>query len=119
MHIKNEKEMRQWSKIAKIIKLGNPPPSLREIHRSHTATISKITFADYHYLILDQFYRPNETPIHEDTLLWARAEMNSIVYNLYSALDSLANEIIWPTILVSERIKSIFSITIQNSCQIA
>jgi hypothetical protein len=93
MHIKNEKEMRQWSKIAKFIKLGNPPPSLREIHRSHTATRSKITFADYHYLILDQFYRPNETPRHEDTLLWAGAEMNSIVYNLYSALDSLANEI--------------------------
>ena len=26
-------------------------------------------------------------------MMWARAEMNSIVYNLYSALDSLANEI--------------------------
>lgn len=93
MHNKNEKEMRNWSKIAQIIQYGNAPPPLYEIHRSHTATIFKITFADYHYHILDQLYRPNETPRRTDTIMWARAEMNSIVYNLYSALDSLANEI--------------------------
>jgi hypothetical protein len=93
MYTKNETAMQNWSKIASIIHYGNPPPPLHEIHRSHTATKFKITFADYHYHILDQLYRPNETPRTTDTTMWARAEMNSIVYNLYSALDSLANEI--------------------------
>ena len=85
--------MRNWSKIASLVQYGNPPSSLHDIIRSHTATKFKITFADYHYHILDQLYRPNETAARQDTLMWARAEMNSIVYNLYSALDSLANEI--------------------------
>jgi hypothetical protein len=93
MHTKNEKEMQNWSKIATLIHYGNPPTSLHDINRSHTATKFKITFADYHYHILDQLYRPNKTPALGDTLMWARAEMNSIVYSLYSALDSLANEI--------------------------
>lgn len=93
MLTKNDKEMQNWSKIAILIKYGNAPPSLYEIHRSHTAAKFKITFADYHYYLLNQLYRPDETPRETDTQMWARAEMNSIVYNLYSALDSLASEI--------------------------
>jgi hypothetical protein len=93
MVTKNESEMRNWSKIASIINYGNSPHKLYVVSRSHTAIIFKITFADYHYFILDQLYRPDETPRNEDTKMRARAEMNSIVYSLYSALDSLANEI--------------------------
>jgi hypothetical protein len=93
MLTKNNNEMLNWSKIATLIIYGNAPPSLAEMHRSHTATKFKITFVDYHYHILDQLYRPDETPTETDTPMWARAEMNSIVYSLYSALDSLANEI--------------------------
>jgi hypothetical protein len=93
MQTKNDKEMPNWSKIAILIQYGSSPPHLFEIHRSHNAIKSKITIADYHYHILDQLYRPNTTPRETDTPMWARAEMNSIVYNLYSALDSLANEI--------------------------
>jgi hypothetical protein len=79
MLTKNDNEMRNWLKIATLIRYGNAPPSLHEIHRIHTGTKFKITFADYHYHILNQLYRPDETPRQTDTPMWARAEMNSIV----------------------------------------
>jgi hypothetical protein len=82
MLAKNNNEMRNWSKMATLMIYGNAPPSLTEMHRSHTATKFKITFADYHYHILDQLYRPDETPTETDTPIWARAEMNSVVYSL-------------------------------------
>jgi hypothetical protein len=74
MLTRNEKEMPNWSKIATLIQYGNAPPSLYGIHRSHTATKFKITFAGYHYYLLNQLYRPNETPRENDTQMWARAD---------------------------------------------
>jgi hypothetical protein len=69
------------------------PQNLWEIAPTHTGIYYKIAFADYHYHILDQLYRPNQTYRETDTDSWSRAEMHAIVNNLYSALDSLGQEI--------------------------
>jgi hypothetical protein len=66
------------------------PPSLLDFAQAHESTYSKIKFAEYHLFILQQMYNSQREP---DTQHWARAEMHSIVSNLYSALDSLGYEI--------------------------
>jgi len=80
---------------------------LRSIDKAHKNTKTKILFADYHYHILNQVYAPKATKRHAETPKWALAEMDSIIVNLYSALDSLANEI---NILYN------FQIDIRNIC---
>lgn len=66
---------------------------LRSLDKAHKNTKTKILFADYHYHMLNQVYVPKATKRYTETPLWALAEMYSIIVNLYSALDSLANEI--------------------------
>ena len=68
MLTKNNNEMLNWSKIATLIIYGNAPPSLAEMHRSHTATKFKITFVDYHYHILDQLYTDQMKPQQKQIL---------------------------------------------------
>jgi hypothetical protein len=75
------------------------PKALLSLVQGHESTYSKIKFAQYHYHILDQLYRPKRTLRKKDTQHWVRAEMHSIIINLYSALDSLVSistvSIIW------------------------
>lgn len=82
----------RWFQIKQLIP-SNIPNNMIDFAQCHTATYAKIAFASYHYHILNQLYKPNKTRREQDTKEWARAEMHSIIFNLYSALDSLANEI--------------------------
>jgi hypothetical protein len=66
---------------------------LTKLNRSHNSTKTKVLFADYHYYILNQVYVPKVTTHLRETSIWALAELNAVVMNLYAALDSLANEI--------------------------
>jgi hypothetical protein len=92
MHEKLKSEMPNWASVQSLFP-PTLPANLMEIAPTHTGTYYKIAFADYHYYILDQLYRPNQTDRETDTDSWARAEMHCIVNNLYSALDSLGQEI--------------------------
>jgi hypothetical protein len=85
--------MPNWSRIQELIPSGNLTPAQLEFAQAHDSTSFKIRFADYHLSILQQIYRPQMTDSEEDTKNWARAEMHSIILNLYSALDSLGYEI--------------------------
>lgn len=81
-----------WSRIYKLIP-SPTPKALLSFTQSHESTYSKIKFAQYHYHILDQLYQSNITQREPDTQHWVRAEMHSIIINLYSSLDSLAQQI--------------------------
>jgi hypothetical protein len=92
-HISNRNSMPNWSSIQRLIPTGNLTPAQLEFAQAHESTFYKIRFVDYHLAILQQIYRPYMTDAEEDTKNWARAEMHSIIFNLYSALDSLGYEI--------------------------
>ena len=91
--IHNRASMPNWSGIEKLIPTSNLTCAQLEFAQAHTSTFYKIRFADYHLAILEQIYHPDMTDSEQDTKNWARAEMHSIVFNLYSALDSLGYEI--------------------------
>ena len=93
MHTYNNHEFPNWLDIQTMIPSTYTSADLGDFAQSHEATKSKVTFADYHYSILDQLYKPTMTFRQTDTDSWARCEMHSIVFNLYSALDSLGYEI--------------------------
>ena len=92
MH-KCNSDFSNWNNIQKLIPHTFNNSDLLEFSQSHESTKTKVTFADYHYFILDQFYKPKTTTRETDTDSWARAEFHSIVSNLYSALESLVYEI--------------------------
>lgn len=83
--------MPNWSKIISYIPLTFSS-ELLPYEQTHDAVVHKVALADYHYHILNQLYRPFDTPAVGNTPFWARVEMHSIIFNLYSALDSLAHE---------------------------
>jgi hypothetical protein len=86
--------MPAWERIhSQIEKNPTASQSRYKLNRSHNSTRAKIVFADYHFHILNQVYVPKKTTHLPETSTWALAELNSIVMNLYSALDSLANEV--------------------------
>jgi hypothetical protein len=87
-----------WERIQNGIDAQTIPGSkrideLRDISQSHQNTRERIAFADYHIHNLDQIYIRHTTPRYTETPTWAMAEMHGIISNLYSALDSLSNEI--------------------------
>lgn len=92
IHTINNNEMPNWISIMEVINCKNQS-NILDLSQSHCTTKMKITFADYHYYILNQMYRPNETDRAGDTDQWVLAETHSIIFNLYSALDSLCHEI--------------------------
>jgi hypothetical protein len=61
--------------------------------RARWSTFYKIRYVDYHLAILDQIYHPLTSHSERDVQNWPRAETHSIIFNLYSALDSLGYEI--------------------------
>jgi len=89
IHDPSTLQMPYWSKLEKY--LDGSPYSC--IHRAHSNTKGKILFADYHYHNLKQIYIPKVTRRETETPTWSLAEMYAIITNLYSALDSFANEI--------------------------
>lgn len=93
MRQNNDNDFPNWSKIQKLIPSSIPNADLLDYAQSHESTKSKVTFADYHYHILNQLYIPHITTRESDTVDWVRAEFHSVIMNLYSALDSLAYEI--------------------------
>ncbi|MBM3910537.1 MAG: hypothetical protein FJ356_02685 [Thaumarchaeota archaeon] len=89
----NNNDFPNWVKIQQLMPNSFSNTDLLDYDQSHTSTRSKVTFADYHYHILEQLYQPHVTEREKNTVGWVRAEFHSIVMNLYSALDSLAYEI--------------------------
>jgi hypothetical protein len=90
---RNNNNLPNWSRIQRLIPTSNLTEPQLKVAQAHESTFFKIRFSDYHISILEQIYRPDMTDSKEDTKNWARAEMHSIVFNLYSALDSLGYEI--------------------------
>jgi hypothetical protein len=88
---KYEPRVKYWQEIANKVK--NSDSISRKLGSAHGATRTKLIFADYHIHILDQIYKPNRTKRLTETPFWVQVETYSIIANLYSALDSLANEI--------------------------
>ena len=81
-----------WNSIQTLIPPTTSPP-LSEYALAHESTIDKLFSAEFHYYNLNQVYRPDVTPRETDTQDWVRAELDSVVFSLYSAMDSLMNEI--------------------------
>jgi hypothetical protein len=92
-NIGNWNSMPNWLEIQKLIPTSTLTDTQLKFAQAHDSTFYKIRYADYHLGILDQIYRPRMTDSETNTKNWARAEMHSIVFNLYSALDSLGYEI--------------------------
>ncbi len=87
--------MPNWTRIASLIPSTFPESmsDLLDFAQTHTSVYSKMAFADYHYHILNQVYRPNQTDRQSDTPEWVMAELYAIINSLYSALDTLGYEI--------------------------
>jgi hypothetical protein len=85
--------VRHWSNIKNLIPTASPTDPQFDLAQAHDSTFYKIRFADYHLFILQQLYDPNTAEREGEIQHWVRAELHSIVYNLYSALDSLGYEI--------------------------
>jgi hypothetical protein len=84
--------IQNWLAIQRLI-VAQWGPKVLEIGQTHESTFYKIRYADHHLFILGQKYQPNMTNMEQGTQQWIRAETNSIIYNLYSSLDSLGYEI--------------------------
>jgi hypothetical protein len=95
----DDESLTNWLAIRRLIppdKTGRP--ELHEFEQAHSSTIRKFKFAIYHLTIMEQVYGPNRknnlvsrditAPQH-----WAIAEAHSIIFNLYSTLDGVFNEI--------------------------
>lgn len=93
MHQANDVDLPNWVAIQTLMPSTHHNLDLLEYDQSHGTTKTKVTFTDYHYHILNQFYIPNVTKRQTDTDSWVRAEFHSIVMSLYSSLDSLAYEV--------------------------
>lgn len=70
---------------------------LSEFAKAHTTTYKKFKFAVYHWTIFHQIYGnkgdnfgSGRFPAFQD---YVKAEAHSIIFNLFSALDSVSNEI--------------------------
>lgn len=85
--------MPNWLEIQKLIPTSTLTDTQLKFAQAHESTFYKIRYVDYHLAILDQVYHPLIPYSEGDIRNWARAEMHSIVFNLYSALDSLGYEI--------------------------
>jgi hypothetical protein len=82
----------QWFKIERLTHWeGNPARPLYTMSVAHESTYYKIKYADYHLEVLRQIYEVKNR--RSDSEQWAKLQMHSIVFNIYSALDSLASEI--------------------------
>jgi hypothetical protein len=92
-NLRGDRSIRNWSDIKNMIPTGNLTEPQLDLAQAHDSTFYKIRFADYHIFILRQLYDPNRKDRGEEMQHWVRAELHSIVYNLYSALDSLGYEI--------------------------
>lgn len=82
-----------WQKIRAEFDLYPRTPELQKFVNAHATTIQRIGLADYHYHNLDQIYKPNGAQPHALANIWASGESVSFVFILYSALDSLAQEL--------------------------
>lgn len=96
----DDESLSNWLAINRLIippdKTGRP--ELHEFEQAHISTIRKFKFAIYHLTIMQQLYGPNRknnlvcreisAPQH-----WAIAEAHSTIFNLYSTLDGVFNEI--------------------------
>lgn len=60
---------------------------------SHANTIRLVSSADYHYHNLSQIYEPDITTMDRLTTIWVQIEAESVVFVLYSALESLMQEV--------------------------
>jgi hypothetical protein len=92
-NISNRNSMPNWLEIQKLIPTDNLTEAQLKFSQAHWSTFYKIRYVDYHLAILDQIYHPLMSHSEGDIQNWARAEMHSISFNLYSALDSLGYEI--------------------------
>lgn len=90
----NDPSLRNWFEIRSLLpttaKLSCP---LSDLVQAHDSVFYKLRFADYYLFILQQIYSSNMLDPGGDIDNWVRAELHSIIYNLYSALDSLGYEI--------------------------
>jgi hypothetical protein len=89
----NDTSLRNWYEIKMLLPKDNLSCPQLDLVQTHDSIFYKIRFADYHLSILQQIYRPDMLDPGGDIDNWVRAEMHSIIYNLYSALDSLGYEI--------------------------
>jgi hypothetical protein len=96
----NDPELPKWSFIQSLIPQSTTgKPDLHKFSQAHETTYRKFKFAIYHLNILRQVYGPNATvnlgrgTSSASQQHWAIAEAHSIVFNLYSALDSVSDEI--------------------------
>ena len=97
MYMTNDPDLPNWSDIQSLIPSSTTgKPKLTEFSQAHTTTYKKFKFAIYHLNILQQVYgvnRNNFTSQISAPYDWALAEAHSIIFNLYSALDAVSNEI--------------------------
>lgn len=89
----SNRKMPGWLKIRAEFDLYPRTPELQRFVNAHATTIQRIGLADYHYRNLDQIYRPDMPQPNSLANIWAPGEAVSLVFILYSALDSLAQEL--------------------------
>jgi len=90
----DNREIPQWrSLLVRIDEVGGRTDARQAFVDAHANTIRCVGAADYHYHILNQVYIPDVVRMGSLTTLWVQIEAESIVIALYSALDSLMQEI--------------------------
>jgi hypothetical protein len=69
------------------------PSSRQDYVDAHATTIRRIGGADQHYHILSQIYVPDVTMSGSLTTIWAQIQAETVIFMLFSSLDSLMQEV--------------------------
>jgi hypothetical protein len=98
MSVENDPDLpKRWAIQSLIPSSMTDRRDLHEFSQAHTTTYKKFKFAVYHWTIFHQIYGyrgdnfgSGRFPAFQD---YVKAEAHSIIFNLFSALDSVSNEI--------------------------
>jgi hypothetical protein len=82
-----------WQDVRTSIESLTRNQQVQDLVDAHATTIRRIGSADYHYHILNQVYIPDRIHSGAHTISWAQVGAESVVFWLYTALNSLANEL--------------------------
>ena len=82
-----------WTDVRTEFEKFTRTPTLQLFVNAHANTIRLVGDADYHYNNLNQIYVPSQYPASSHAISFSQVETESFIFTIYSALDSLTQEV--------------------------
>jgi hypothetical protein len=82
-----------WQEMRAPLDMLERSQAMQDLVDAHATTVRRIASADFHLHILQQVYVPDRVQSGSRTILWAQAGAESVIFWLYTSLNSLAHEL--------------------------